>query len=36
VLNRKDAGATTLLLSHVEYWESDELPRVLSEALLSA
>lgn len=36
VLNRKDAGATTLLLSHVEYWESDELPRVLTEALLSA
>ena len=36
VLNRRDGGATTLLLSHVEYWESDELPRVLSEALLSA
>ncbi len=36
VMNRRDEGATTLLLSHVEYWESEALPQVLSEALLSA
>ncbi len=36
VINRRDQGATTLLMSHVEYWESEALPQVLSEALLSA
>ena len=33
VINRKDEDATTLLVSHVEYWENALLPRVLSEAL---
>ena len=33
VMNRKDADATTLLMSHVEYWENALLPQVLSEAL---
>lgn len=33
VENWKDAGATTLLMSHVEYWENDLLPTLLAEVL---
>jgi hypothetical protein len=33
VSNRRDRDATTLLMSHVEYWENGLLPEVLSEAL---
>jgi hypothetical protein len=33
VMNRRDRHATTLLMSHVEYWENAMLPEVLSEAL---
>ncbi len=36
VMNRADRHATTLLMSHVEYWENALLPEVLSEALTSA
>ena len=31
--NLKDAAATTLLMSHVEYWENDLLPAVLAQSL---
>jgi hypothetical protein len=34
VMNRRDRDATTLLMSHVEYWENAMLPEVLSEALI--
>ncbi len=36
VMNRMDQNATTLLMAHVEYWENEMLPQVLSEALTSA
>jgi hypothetical protein len=36
VMNRRDRDATTLLMSHVEYWENALLPEVLSEALTAA
>jgi hypothetical protein len=36
VMNRRDRDATTLLMSHVEYWENAMLPNVLSEALTTA
>lgn len=36
VMNRRDRDATTLLISHTEYWENTLLPEVLSEALITA
>ncbi|MGH7579293.1 MAG: hypothetical protein ACREM9_03920 [Gemmatimonadales bacterium] len=36
VMNRRDRDATTLLMSHVEYWENALLPEVLGEALTAA
>jgi hypothetical protein len=33
VMNRRDRDATTLLMSHVEYWENALLPEVLAEVL---
>ncbi len=36
VINLRDREASTLLVSHVEYWENALLPGVLSEALVSA
>ena len=36
VTNLRDREATTLLMSHVEYWETGLLPQVLSEALTAA
>ncbi|HEX6670165.1 MAG TPA: hypothetical protein VF061_11425, partial [Gemmatimonadales bacterium] len=36
VTNLRDGEATTLLMSHVEYWETGLLPQVLSEALTAA
>ena len=34
VINLRDRDASTLLVSHVEYWENALLPRVLAEALV--
>jgi hypothetical protein len=36
VNNLRDREATTLLMSHVEYWENGLLPEVLSKALTAA